>query len=153
MKRLLRLVAIMILMCVVVGNCASCVVFDSLFKEPEQTQAPSTTDEKESITEAETENPNSLEQIVGVRLERDTKRCHFYFSGRPGFTLTGVKKVLVNIDNQNTYLEVNANYEMILDEKKHVLTHMIVVFEKNHNIPDREYSIIQKFDINFMFER
>ena len=156
MNRLYRLFSVVILMCILVGTFASCNSFDfSSLKESEQPPLTSADDEQESVKEADSEEPNPLSKIVGISLDGDRKYCWFDLGdqnlSKP--CLTGVKKVLFNINNRNEYSEVNNNYAMKIDGEEKVLTHVIVVFEKEHKLTKNDQSILQKFDMDYMFEK
>ena len=119
-------------------------------------------DEKESVTETEketeteTEEPNPLAKIVKISLESDTRRCLFYLGDHNGSQtvgLTGVKKVLFNINNRNEYSEVNDKYAMRIDDEENVLTHVIVVFQKGHKLTENDKNVLKKFDMDYMFEK
>ena len=117
-------------------------------------------DEKESVTETEketeTEEPNPLAKIVRISLGSDTRTCLFYLGDHNGsqtVSLTGVKKVLFNINNRNEYAEVNDRTAMMIDGDKKKLTHVIVVFQKGHKLTENDKNVLKKFDMDYMFER
>ena len=119
-------------------------------------------DEKETVTKEETatkeeiEEPNPLAKIVRISLGSDTRTCLFYLGDHNGsqtVSLTGVKKVLFNINNRNEYSEVNDRTAMMIDGDKKKLTHVIVVFQKGHKLTENDKNVLKKFDMDYMFEQ
>ena len=156
MNRLYRLFSVVILMCILVGTFASCNSFDfSSLKESEQAPLTSADDEQESVKEADSEEPNPLSKIVGISLDGNRKYCWFDLGDQNGSKtcLTGVKKVLFNINNRNEYAEVNDRTAMMIDGDKKKLTHVIVVFQKGHKLTENDKNVLKKFDMDYMFEK
>ena len=158
MNRRYSLFSVVILMCILVGTFASCNSFDfSSLKESEQAPLTSADDEQESVKKADSEEPNPLSKIVGISLDGNRKSCRFDLGDQNGsqtcLSLTGVKKVLFNINNRNEYSEVNNNYAMKIDGEEKVLTHVIVVFQKGHKLTENDKNVLKKFDMDYMFEK
>ena len=162
MNRLFRLISIILLTCVVAGTFASCDAFDLSSKETEQTQATSPADEKGSDTTTETEEPNPLAKVIVLELNRYKKTFSFYWGDREGARtgerLTGVTRFLYRTKKATMYQEISL--DMILADgtganirEGDELTHLIVVFEKGHNLTDNEKSILKEYGIDYMFER
>ena len=164
MSRLYRLVFLMLLTCMVVGAFVSCDGFvDSSPKESEQIQATSTADEKESVTETKTEEPNPLAKIISISLDRYKGKCSFYWGDRKGQrsgrNLTGVTRFLYKSKNGKVYSEVSvasigsADGTSVSIEEGNELTHVIVVFQKGYKLTENDKNILKEFDIDYMFEK
>ena len=163
MNRLFRLISIILLTCVVAGTFASCDAFDLSSKEPEQTQGTSPADEKGSDTTTETEEPNPLAKVVDLGLNRYKKTFSFYWEDdreghKTGKQLTGVTRFLYRTQKATVYQEISlamilADGTGVRIDEGNELTHLIVVFEKGHNLTDNEKSILKEYGIDYMFER
>ena len=179
MNQLFRLISIMLLMCMIVGVFVSCDDFDSSLKEPEQTQETttthkkesetekdpeqtqetSTTDEKESETEAETEKKVLLAEIDEISLDRSKGRCIFrrdYDGGLTGEAVFGVSRFLYSTKNIAVYKEIkrpSSGGTCVEIREGDELTNLIVVFQKDHKLTDKEKDILEEFGIGYMFEK
>ena len=138
-------------------TCVSCNTATAPKKETEGTSQTSTVAE----TEAETKEPNPLEKIISIGLSK-SGTCSIMWGDRHG-TRTGksvgettrflykTKKngvyrelTVASITSHGTSADINEGDE---------LTHLIVVFRKGHKLTDDEKSIIEKFGIDYMFEK
>lgn len=156
MKRLFKFVSVIILTCMIACVFVSCDSVDSMPEESKQASTTSTADETESVTEEETEEPNPLAKIVGIRLESDSGTCKFYIDAPLGnqiVSLTGVRKVLFNLNDRKEYSEVTVRYAMSLNKEVHELTHVIVVFKKDYKLTEHNKKVLEEFDMDYMFEK
>ena len=152
MRKLIALFLVVIMVLSIV----SCAKIENDIDTDNDEKESVTETEKETETETETEEPNPLAKIVKISLESDTRRCLFYLGDHNGSQtvgLTGVKKVLFNINNRNEYSEVNDKYAMRIDDEEKVLTHVIVVFQKGHKLTENDKNVLKKFDMDYMFEK
>lgn len=131
-----------------------------------KSEADNTADdnEKESVTtKGEAENPNPLAKVIRLSLNRYKGTFSFYWKGdhkgqMTGQQLTGVSRFLYRTKKATVYQEISV--AMILADgtgadidEGNELTHLIVVFEKEHKLTDNEKKILKEYDIDYMFER
>lgn len=103
----------------------------------------------------ENENSNSLAKIVEIELG-DKGNCSIHWNDQNGSetveTLPETTRFLFKTKKNEIYREVTFSMTAKFSEEDE-LTHLIVVFQKGHKLTLDEKSIIEKFGINYMFEK
>ena len=104
-----------------------------------------------------------LAKVIRLSLNRYKGTFSFYWKGdhkgqMTGQQLTGVSRFLYRTKKATVYQEISV--AMILADgtgadidEGNELTHLIVVFEKEHKLTDNEKKILKEYDIDYMFER
>ena len=121
-------------------------------------------DEKESVTEEETENPYSISKVVRISLDRYSGKgeCSIYWGDRNGTqfgkSLMGVTRVLYRTQKAKVYSEItissigSADGTGISIGDDNELLHLIVVFKKGYKLTENDKTVLKETGIDYMFE-